>query len=123
MRNGEPRGWAKHQQASWEEQARSAHVDLWQRVAFLAMGTHKANGHAPFLNAQEIAERVALVGKHPPEDSEIRRAVRVAKARGWLGSQSSTRCLVVPPHWVSGGLGGSPYARCLRHSADLASPA
>ncbi len=88
MMGGHLQGWAKHQQASWEEQARSPYVDLWQRVAFLAMGTHKANGHAPFLNAQEIAERVALVGKRPPEDSEIRRAVRVERlAAGWGASR------------------------------------
>jgi hypothetical protein len=117
------RGWAKHQQASWEEQARSPHVDLWQRVAFLAMGTHRRNGHAPFLNAEEIAAGVAVIGKRPPEDSEIRRAVRVAKGRGWLGSLSNTKCLVVPPHWVSGGLLGSEYAPCHRHAAGSTSPA
>jgi hypothetical protein len=123
VRAGHLRGWAKHEQASWEEQARSQHVDLWQRVAFLAMGTHRRNGHAPFLNAEEVAERTTIPGKSAPDAPEIRRAVRVAKARGWLGGQSNTKCLVVPPHWVSGGMVGGEYAPCHRHGAGAGSPA
>lgn len=110
-----PSGWTMHQQAPWEERARDVHAPLWLRVTFLAMGTHKKNGHASFLNAEEIAARTTPIDKAPPDSSEIRRAVRLARDRGYLASQSNTKCLIVPPHWISGGTVGHEYAHCRLH--------
>lgn len=108
-------GFAMHQQAVWEEKARDPHVDLWLRVSFLAMGAHKKNGHACFFNAEEIAGRTTPHGKAAPDVREIRRAVKAARERGWLAGQSNTKCLIVPPHWISGGTVGSDYAGCHLH--------
>jgi hypothetical protein len=107
--------FAMHKQPSWREQAKNPHVDLWLRVAFLAFGTHNKNGHAPFLNGREIAERTTPLGKARPDERQIRRAIGDAVDRGLLSRQSGSKCLVVLPHWIKGGSEGSPSARCYRH--------
>lgn len=114
-----PPGWTMHQQAPWEERAKDPNVPLWLRVTFLAMGTHKKNGHASFLNAEEVAVRSTPMGKPTPDASEIRRAVRLARDRGWLSPQSNPKCLVVPPHWIDGGTVGHAYAGCHLHTGGL----
>lgn len=110
-----PRGFAMHQQGPWVEQARHPQVDLWLRVAFLAFGTHKRNGHSPFYDWKEIAERATPPGKPGPDDRQIRRAIATAVDRGFLTEHSHHKCLVVPSHWISGGATGREYAPCGRH--------
>ncbi len=110
-----PRGWAIHQLGPWQEQARHPNVDLWLRVAFLAFGTHKRNGHSPFYDWKEIAERTTPLGKPSPDDRQVRRAISTAVDRGFLASASHHKCLIVPSHWVSGGPTGNEHAVCTRH--------
>jgi hypothetical protein len=101
----------------WQEQARNPSVDLWLRVTFLAFGTHKRNGHSAFYNWKEIADKTTTQSKAAPDDGgrQIRRAIDTAIERGFLSTQSHTRCLVVPPHWISGGTTGRENAKCNRH--------
>lgn len=109
------RGFAMHQQSPWTEQARNPKVDLWLRVAFLAFGTHGRNGHAPFYNAREIAERTTPLRRPVPDDRQVRRAIADAIDRNFLTEQSGSKCLVVPSYWISGGSTGSEHAVCRRH--------
>ncbi len=85
------------------------------RVAFLAFGTHKRNGHSPFYDWKEIAEQTTPPGKPEPNDRQIRRAITTAVDRGFLTEQSHHKCLVVPSHWISGGATGREHAPCGRH--------
>ena len=104
-----------HQQIPWVEQAKNPTVALWLRVAFLAFGTHGKNGHAPFYNWKEIAEQTTPYGRDEASDRQVRRAIAEAITRGFLSAQSTHRCLVVLPHWISGGSHGRGDAGCIRH--------
>lgn len=98
MNSSEVNWWSQHYQSIWRERADDATLPLWLRVASLAYGTHRGNGHANF-GPGEIA---AILGK--PAD-RVSRALAQAKRKGWLSRESSARCLVVPPHAITGGNG------------------
>jgi hypothetical protein len=106
--------WAKHYQSSWQERAANPRLPLWLRVAALAYGNHRANGHAVF-RAGEVALAVSTVDTatgeiNTPDRRDVHDAVRVAVEYGWLAQGSGTTCLVVPAHAVSGGLGNAEAA-------------
>lgn len=111
--------WARHYQHVWHERTADARLPLWLRVAFLAYGCHRANGHARF-KPGEIAEVFGTVngttGEIKAADKHnIQRAIRNAVERGWLAEGSSTLCLVVPAHAIEGGLGYTGE-KCPLHS-------
>lgn len=109
-----------HRQAVWRERAadRAANpsMDNWIRVAALAFGCHRRNGHANFKRG-EIAEILGTPGK-PLSGPAVSNAIRLAKGAGWIAQESNARCLVVPPHAVGGGL-GHPNDRCPIHGATV----
>ncbi|NYI78743.1 hypothetical protein [Nocardioides panzhihuensis] len=110
--------WARHYQHIWHERAADSRFPLWARVAWLAYGSHRANGHANY-KAGEIAlvfSRVnTATGEVRPEDKHnIQRAIKAAIASGWLSEGSSSLCLVVPAHAVAGGM-GHPGEVCKIH--------
>lgn len=108
--------WARHYQGVWSERSGDPSLPDWLRVAALAYGRHRANGHATF-----GAGRVALVlarvdtatGELTPS-SNVSRAIAKAVEYGWLAQGSKTRCLIVPRHAVEGGV-GHPFAACPVH--------
>lgn len=112
--------FAMHRQAVWKERAanRAANptMPLWIRVASLAFGCHRANGHAAF-KLGEIAELLGKPGE-PLSAQSVSNAIKLAKNSGWIAQESTSRCLVVPPHAVSGGL-GHPNERCPIHGAPV----
>ena len=84
--------WARHYQSVWHERTADDRMPLWLRVAFLAFGSHRANGHARF-KPGEIAEVFGSVdaetGEIKSKDKhEIQRAIRNAVTRGWLADRS-----------------------------------
>lgn len=107
-----------HYQAVWRERAASRAANpampLWIRVASLAFGCHRRNGHAPF-GTGDIAEILGTPGD-PLSKQSVTNAIRLAKNAGWIAQESTARCLVVPSHAVRGGL-GHPSERCPIHSA------
>jgi hypothetical protein len=111
-----------HYQAVWRERAASRAANptmpLWIRIASLAFGCHRRNGHAAF-KAGEIAEVLGTPGE-PLSPSSVSNAIKLAKNAGWIGRESSSRCLVVPPHAVQGGI-GHPNERCPIHGAPVVS--
>ena len=109
--------FAFHYQGVWLERSANPSLPDWLRLASLAFGRHKANGHANF-GSGEIAK---LLGKHdsdglvrPLSNSAVSNAIRRAKELGFIANVSYARCLVVPPHAVTHGL-GSRYERCRIH--------
>jgi hypothetical protein len=56
----------------------------------------------------------------PLSPSSVSNAIKLAKNAGWIGRESSSRCLVVPPHAVQGGI-GHPNERCPIHGAPVVS--
>lgn len=91
-------------------------MPLWIRVASLAFGCHRRNGHATFKTG-EIAEILGTPGT-PLSASSVSNAIKLAKNAGWIADQSNARCLMVPPHAVTGGL-GHPNDRCPVHGAAV----
>jgi hypothetical protein len=114
--------WTRHYQCVWHERAGDARLPAWLRVAALAYGSHAANGHAQFKPGQVglvLGSVDVVTGEVRPMDKgSVQRAIRTAIAYGWLGSQSGARCLVVPGHAVTGGLGGNPDDECPQHKRD-----
>lgn len=113
--------WARHFQNTWHERAGHPHLPAWLRVAALAYGSHRANGHATFGRGD-----VGLVlGRVDPSTGEVmpttrqdvHRAVVKAVEYGWLAAGSTARCLIVPAHAISGGL-GRPDDQCPQHSSS-----
>jgi hypothetical protein len=117
--------WARHYQRVWHDRAGDPRLPNWLRVAALAYGSHAANGHAVFKPGQ-----ISLVLGHvnsdtgevrPLDKGSVQRAIRTAVEYGWLRSGSGTRCLVVPGHAITGGLGNAddecPQHRKGRRSA------
>ncbi len=117
--------WARHYQLAWQEHAGDPRLPNWLRVAALAYGSHTANGHAVFKPGQiglvlgHVNPNTGEVG--PLDKGSVQRAIRTAVEYGWLRSGSGTRCLVVPGHAITGGLGNAdeecPQLRKGRHSA------
>jgi hypothetical protein len=112
--------YAMHRQSVWKERAanRAANPVLpqWIRLAALAFGCHRRNGHANFVQG-EIAEILGTPGK-PLSPSSVSNAIKLAKKAGWIAQESNSRCLVMPPHAVEGGL-GHPNDRCAVHGAAV----
>jgi hypothetical protein len=108
--------FALHRQAVWKERAANHAANptmpQWIRVASLAFGCHRRNGHANFKSG-EIAEILGTPGK-PLSASSVSNAIKLAKSAGWIAQESTARCLVVPPHAVDGGI-GHPNERCQIH--------
>jgi hypothetical protein len=113
--------FSMHRQAVWRERAQTRaanpEMPLWIRVASLAFGSHRANGHSPFKQG-DIAEVLGTPGQ-PLSGPSVSNAIRLAKNAGWIAEESTVRCLVVPPHAVHGGL-GHPHDRCQIHGATVA---
>jgi hypothetical protein len=68
-----------------------------------------------------MRELSLILGK-PGEDgawayvdkTSISRAIAAAKKAGWIAEESNAKCLVVPHHAITGGM-GSQYERCAVH--------
>ena len=109
--------WSKHYQHVWRERAQDPRLPDWLRVAALAYGKHSANGHAN-LAPGELARTVSTINRRTGEvrpNQNINRAIATALRYGWLAEGSKSRCLVVPSHAVTGGLGNA-YTACAIHS-------
>lgn len=102
--------WARHYQSPWEERAGDPTFPLWFRVAALAYGRHKANGHANFGrgNLSLIFGGFDDDGEFKPVSKHsVQSAIRAAKKYGLIAEDSNSECLVVPYHAVIGGLGNA----------------
>lgn len=111
--------WSRHYQNIWQERAGDPNLPDWLRVACLAYGNHRANGHAMF-GPGSIGLVLARVDPtsgeiKPLMRQNVQRAINKAIEYSWLGEGSTTRCLVVPAHHVSGGL-GRPDDTCPQHA-------
>ncbi|WP_131812906.1 hypothetical protein [Mycolicibacterium peregrinum] len=109
--------FAFHYQGVWLERSADTQLPDWLRLASLAFGRHKANGHANF----GVGEIAKLLGKCEPDGKvkplsgpAVSNAIKRAKDHGFIAIASHSRCLVVPPHAVTGGLGNA-YERCRIH--------
>lgn len=109
--------WSRHYQEPWKEDAANPRYPLALRVAFLAFGSHRANGHARFKQG-EVAKVLARVDESgdlvTPDRRTVYRAIQQAVDFGLLAEGSKALCLIVPSHRISGGLGDED-ARCDRH--------
>lgn len=109
--------FSMHRQGVWEERAADKSLPLWIRLSALAFACHRANGHANF----KTGELEILLGKpglsgqwdRVPATS-VSRAIAAAKKAGWIADESNARCLVVPHHAITGGL-GSEHEKCSVH--------
>lgn len=110
--------WARHYQHVWQERAGDASLPYWLRVAALAYGSHKANGHATFKPGAiglVLASVDTTTGElKPMHKANVQRAIRAAIEVGWLTPDSGSTCLVVPGHAIAGGK-GNPRAECPQH--------
>jgi hypothetical protein len=108
-----------HRQGVWTERGRNPALPTWLRVAALAFGKHKKNGHAHFASG-ELAKLLAKPGPDGvpklPSSSGVANAIKRAKAYGFIAEESTARCLVVPAHAVEGGMGGTPWTACPIHA-------
>lgn len=106
-----------HFQRGWRDIATQDHLTDWVRVAALAYGRHRANGHASFQpgDLQSALLRVdAMTGEVAlPAKATVSRAIGTAVANGFLARGSDARCLIVPAH-IQGGL-GNPADLCPVH--------
>jgi hypothetical protein len=109
-----------HYQSVWLERSMDSSLPYWLRVSGLAYGRHNANGHALF-GPGEIGKLLAKPGlkgeAKPLSDSGVANAIKLAKRKGWIAQESMARCLVVPRHAVTGGLGGAAWTPCRAHPA------
>jgi hypothetical protein len=102
--------WAAHRQSSWLLRARDRRFPLHQRVWFVALGSHARNGHAPLAPGQ-LAALLATVHAGtgeldpPPAQAAISHAISRAREMGLVDPRSSSRCLIVQPADVRGGIG------------------
>lgn len=113
-----PRPWSRHYQDAWHNDALNENFPPALRVAFLAYGAHRANGHANFAPGEvgKVLGRFDTTsGEHRPADkANVQRAIREAVRHGLLAEGSGTLCLVVPGHRIEGGM-GKPTEPCKRH--------
>ncbi len=109
--------WSGHYQSVWLERAKDRTLPDWLRLAGLAFAKHKANGHANF-GLGEIGRLLADVSPSgeckPLSKSEVSNAIKLAKDKGFIDRASCARCLVVPAHAVTGGL-GNWHEKCRVH--------
>lgn len=112
------REWAAHCQEAWKDDAANPRFPLPLRVAFLAYGNHKANGHATFKQG-EVARALAKFDESGspvlPARQAVYRAIQQAVDYGLLAEGSRALCLIVPNHRIQGGH-GNPDAPCRRHT-------
>lgn len=111
--------FSQHYQGVWAERGRNPALPYWMRVAAIAFGKHGKNGHAP-LAPGELAELLAKPDPNgllkPLSASGVSNAIKDAKRYGFIAEESTSRCLVVPPHAVTGGIGGTPWTKCVVHA-------
>lgn len=110
--------WARHDQHAWEERSGDPQLPDWLRVAALAYGKHRANGHANF-GAGDVAlvlGRIDYATGEVVPNANVSRAIKRAVKYGWLGRGSKSRCLIVPGHAIAGGI-GNEYAPCPVHGS------
>ncbi len=116
MSRGNP--WTSHYQSVWTERGKNPELPQWLRLACLAFGRHKPNGHAHFAEG-ELAKLLSTRGKDGavtvPSSQSVSGYIKTAKHFEFIDQSSTARCLVVPPHAITGGQGGSPWARCVIH--------
>jgi hypothetical protein len=113
--------WARHYQDAWEVRSGDPRLQGWLRVAAYAFGKHGANGHTPLTQGSRhgpgtLQVALATVDRETgevrhPSRQRLHEWVRAAVDYGWLDPKSSTRCLIVPPSAIEGGL-GSAQAPC-----------
>lgn len=112
--------WSIHYQDAWRDDAANPRLPMPLRVAFLAYGNHRANGHAVFRQG-EIAKTLGHLDEdgHPvPADRRsVYRAIRQAIDYGLLDEDSKALCLIVPEHRISQGP-GQENELCIRHPKD-----
>lgn len=117
-RRVDPEGyWTKHYQSAYLEDAANPRYPNAIRVAFLAYGTHKANGHARF-RQREVANVLGetIDGTFEPASKyAVDRAIKTAISYGLLAEGSKALCLIVPGHRIRGHHGDAD-APCDRHS-------
>ena len=110
----QPPGFAMHKQIEWKRQAQERREwDAWLRVAALAYGTHRRNGHSPFATGE--ISRLLKISRAATVSDAIRKAIEF----GMLDRKSTARCLVVRPHMVTGGQYGAPNEPCPVHGHGL----
>lgn len=113
----EPEGyWTKHYQSAYLEDAANPKYPLAIRVAFLAYGSHKANGHARFRQTEVAKVLGELVDGTfvPASKHQVSRAIATAVSYGLLAENSKALCLIVPNHRIRGHH-GDENAPCDRH--------
>lgn len=115
----EPEGyWTKHYQSAYLEDAANPAYPNAIRVAFLAYGEHKANGHARF-KQREIANVLGEMDDGtfvPASKYVVDRAIKTAISYGLLSPGSRALCLIVPGHRIRGHHGEAD-ATCDRHQS------
>lgn len=100
--------WRKHYQGCFRELSTDPDRPLWDRLAFLAYGSARANGHANFKPGQ-LAEIFDVPAKR------ISEALARCRDKGLLAHNSIPTCLVVPAHIAQGGV-GDEYEPCGVHT-------
>lgn len=109
--------WSRHFQEPWAEDALNDVYPMPLRVAFLAFGRHRANGHAVFRQGEvaNVLGRFDDRGTWLAADRRtVHRAIQAAVKYGLLAEGSKALCLVVPSHRVTGGMGAADTP-CRRH--------
>ncbi len=110
--------FTKHSRGAYVEDAGNPTYPNAIRVAFLAYGHHRANGHARF-KSREIANVLGSfdeIGTFVPASKyAVQRAINTAIEWGLLDPTSKALCLVVPGHRIRGHLGDID-APCDRHA-------
>lgn len=94
------RPWVGQFQSEWELRSGDDRLPKWMRVAALAMGKHRANGHAQFAPG-DLALTFGEVDQDTGEifpDRHVGEHINRAVSLGWLANGSGTRCLIVPGH-------------------------
>jgi hypothetical protein len=109
--------WSIHYQQAWKDDAANPRFSMPLRVAFMAFGNHRANGHANF-RQEEIAKSLGHFDEEgtfvPADRRTVHRAIQQAIEWGLLEEGSRALCLIVPAHRMTGGP-GNPEDPCQRH--------
>jgi hypothetical protein len=120
-RRDEPDGYfSKHFHEAYLEDAANPAYPNAIRVAYLAYGKHKANGHARF-KQREIANVLGAFATdgtfEPASKYVVDRAIKTAISYGLLAPESKALCLIVPGHRIRG-YHGDAEAPCDRHRPE-----
>ncbi len=94
----------QQRQSVWRERALTPKVKgdgpqypVWMRIGMLALGCHRKDGEAHFAPG-ELAQLLGV------SEATLKNELKKARDYGWLTTDSSKTCLVVPPHAVHGGM-------------------